>query len=173
MNDTDRGDTATERAARRYAALLRLYPAEHRRTFGDQMLRTFKDQYRDMQTQGEIGLSFWLAVIGDAIRSSMKERAMALKASRIVDAVVVTTIISLGNILLFPQGIVALLFSIFHVDVRSWFVALYLPQPYQVPVCLVSITLGLTQLYAGWSIVLKQCTQWDSVGDAIRARWQK
>jgi len=107
MTDTDRRDAAIERAARRYAALLRLYPAEHRRTFGRHMQQTFKDQYRDAYAYQEVGLAFWLAVIGDALRSSMREHVMSLNTRRIDDAVMGMTIIVLGNILIFPQGIVA------------------------------------------------------------------
>jgi hypothetical protein len=36
-----------ERAAHLYALLLRLYPRSHSQAFGDQMLRTFCDHYRD------------------------------------------------------------------------------------------------------------------------------
>jgi len=169
MNDTDRRDAATARAAHRYTALLRLYPAEHRRAFGPLMVQTFKDQYREASIHEETGLGFWLAVIGDALRSGMKERAMTLRARQTYDALMMTVIITIGNILIFPQGIVPLLFHVFQVDVRSWFVALYLPQPYQIPVCLLAIVLGLTQWYAVWS-ARKGCTNGDAVEDAIRTK---
>lgn len=168
MNDTDRRDVATARASRRYAALLRLYPAEHRRAFGPQMLQTFKDQYRDAYANDETGFGFWLAVVGDTLRNSMKERAMTLRARRTYDALMATVIITIGNILIFPQGVVPLLFHVFQVDVRSWFVARYLPEPYQIPVCLLAIALGLTQWYAVWS-ARKSCIDRGPVREMTRS----
>ncbi|MFI6925125.1 sensor histidine kinase [Nonomuraea spiralis] len=44
---------------------------------------------------------------------------------------------------LFPQGLIAAIFKIFHIDERSWFVALYLPEPLQWPMIVFNVTLGI------------------------------
>jgi hypothetical protein len=76
---------ATERAGRFYALLLMLYPRDHRRAFGAQMLQTFKDQYRDEFVQrGKAGFAFWFAVVSDEAKNSAKERIAALRARHIL-----------------------------------------------------------------------------------------
>jgi hypothetical protein len=152
MNDTDSRDAATERAARHYAALLRLYSAEHRQMFGDQMLQTFRDQYRDAYAHRETGLWFWLAIIGDEMRSIAGERAISRRAKNDCTALRVIAMIVVGNILIFPQGIVPLLLQWSGSDAHSWFIARYLPAEWQIPVSIVSVVLGLAEWYAVWSL---------------------
>lgn len=43
---------------------------------------------------------------------------------------------------LFPQGLVAMFMKIFGADERSWFLALYMPEPLQWPVIIGMIALG-------------------------------
>ncbi|GHH65768.1 hypothetical protein GCM10017673_10390 [Streptosporangium violaceochromogenes] len=45
---------------------------------------------------------------------------------------------------LFPQGIVTMIMKLVGADVRSWFLALYLPEPWQWPLIAFNIVLGLT-----------------------------
>ncbi len=52
--------------------------------------------------------------------------------------------IPLGAILLFPQGIVPLVFKLVHARGRLWFLPLYLPGPLQWSACVVMIILGVT-----------------------------
>jgi hypothetical protein len=53
-----------ERAERAYAWFLRLYPGAHWRAFGQQMLQTFQDHYRDaIETGSESELRFWLGFL--------------------------------------------------------------------------------------------------------------
>lgn len=68
--------TDRDRAVRRYARLVALYPVAHRDKFGPQMQRTFEDVYRHA-TDGErrVGAGFWLAVLWDEGRSIARERA--------------------------------------------------------------------------------------------------
>ncbi|MFG1875501.1 histidine kinase [Sphaerisporangium sp. NPDC049003] len=47
---------------------------------------------------------------------------------------------------LFPQGLAAMFSKIFGSDVRSWFLALYLPEPFQWPVILGMIALGVAMV---------------------------
>ncbi|MBB4917079.1 sensor histidine kinase [Streptosporangium saharense] len=50
----------------------------------------------------------------------------------------------LGWLPLFPQGIVAMILKIVGTDERSWFLALYLPEPLQWPLIIFNIFLGMT-----------------------------
>lgn len=65
-----------DRALKRYARLVALYPAAHRDKFGPQMQRTFEDFYRHA-TEGErrVGIGFWLAVLWDEGRGIVRDRA--------------------------------------------------------------------------------------------------
>ncbi|MGI8550531.1 MAG: hypothetical protein ACR2PL_07005 [Dehalococcoidia bacterium] len=71
-----------ERAARFYALLLRMYPEDHRRAFGAQMLRTFKDQHQELSGhRGKTGLIFWLALVSDEAKNIAKERLVVVRKS--------------------------------------------------------------------------------------------
>ncbi|MEV4094044.1 sensor histidine kinase [Streptosporangium saharense] len=50
----------------------------------------------------------------------------------------------LGWLPLFPQGIVTMILKIVGTDERSWFLALYLPEPLQWPLIIFNIFLGMT-----------------------------
>lgn len=50
---------------------------------------------------------------------------------------------SLGWLPLFPQGLVTAIFKIFEIPHKSWFYALYLPEPWQWPAIIANILLGL------------------------------
>ncbi|HEX6819390.1 MAG TPA: hypothetical protein VF120_13520 [Ktedonobacterales bacterium] len=64
---------------RAYALLLRLYPRAHREAFGEQMLQTFRDHYRDVVApQRQSALRFWLGVLADEGRSLAREVPAAL-----------------------------------------------------------------------------------------------
>lgn len=77
-------DDHLKRAARRYALLQKLYPREYRRTFGDQMLQSFKDQYRAASQDGGVGFRFWVSVAGDEARSIATEHIQALHLQRVL-----------------------------------------------------------------------------------------
>ncbi|MGI8855433.1 MAG: hypothetical protein ACR2JW_06760 [Thermomicrobiales bacterium] len=97
----------SERAARWYALLVRLYPGDHRRAFGAQMLQTFKDQYRDASEQrGEAAFAFWLAVVGDALTGSIKEQSMSVRTRRILPMVmlIIVAILLAGIAVILSQG---------------------------------------------------------------------
>lgn len=81
MRQNRRSRTA-RRAAWVYAMLLRLYPRAHRRGFGQQMLQTFQDHYRDaVEADGQSVARFWFGVVGDAGRSLAREYQAALRAA--------------------------------------------------------------------------------------------
>lgn len=71
------------RAQRMYRLLVRLYPAAHRQAFGQQMVQTFGDHYRDaVQCRGGSRLRFWLAVLADAATSVVTEHTDEVRARR-------------------------------------------------------------------------------------------
>jgi hypothetical protein len=69
------------RAQRMYRLLVRLYPAAHRRAFGEQMVQTFGDHYGDaVEGRGDSRLRFWLAVLADVATSLLTEHAAEARA---------------------------------------------------------------------------------------------
>jgi|SRR5581483_1458636 len=69
-----------EKALRLYACFLKCYPQGYRRTFGSQMLQTFKDHYRDVVEPGEnAAMRFWVAVVSDEVRGILREHFIVLK----------------------------------------------------------------------------------------------
>ncbi len=68
------------RAQRRYRFIVRLYPAEHRREFGEQMVQAFGDHYRDTVGSGRVGRwRFWRSVLVDAGKSLAIEHAAEIR----------------------------------------------------------------------------------------------
>ncbi|HEY2670612.1 MAG TPA: hypothetical protein VGJ07_09585 [Rugosimonospora sp.] len=64
-----------------YRLLVRLYPAAHRRAFGEQMVQTFGDHYRDaVEARGGSRLRFWVAVLADGGTSLLTEHTAELRA---------------------------------------------------------------------------------------------
>ena len=57
-----------------------------------------------------------------------------------------------GALLVFPQGIVALVLRATGSVERLWFGALYLPEPWPVPAAIASIALGVAAWYAAWRL---------------------
>ncbi len=68
------------RAQRTYRILVRLYPAAHRRAFGEQMVQTFGDHYVD--TIEDRRLRFWIAVLADTGTSLLIEHAAEVRTRR-------------------------------------------------------------------------------------------
>jgi hypothetical protein len=65
-------------AERFYARLLRLYSPAFRREYGDEMIETFRDLYRD--SAGNTA-RFWLFIVADVLRSAARQRLAALLSS--------------------------------------------------------------------------------------------
>jgi hypothetical protein len=62
--------------------MVRLYPASYRRLFGEQMLQTFQDHYRDAVASGEESAPrFWLGVITDEAKALPRARLASLGGS--------------------------------------------------------------------------------------------
>jgi ABC-2 type transport system permease protein len=67
-------------------------------------------------------------------------------------AFIVTLCWSIFWLPLFPQGLVPLVFKLVGIPVRSWFLALYLPAPFQWPTIFAMIALGLAIVYVAVTI---------------------
>lgn len=81
-NSRGRQHTRSRNADRLFVCLLWLYPRAYRLAFGQQMLQTFRDHYRDVvETQDESALLFWQGVLGDASRSLFREYLAALQTA--------------------------------------------------------------------------------------------
>lgn len=77
------GGRRRRRAQRMYGLLVRLYPATHRRAFGEQMVQAFGDHYADaVEGRGQGRLGFWRAVLADAGSSLLTEHAAETKVRR-------------------------------------------------------------------------------------------
>jgi hypothetical protein len=64
-----------------YRLLVLLYPAAHRRAFGEQMVQAFGDHYDDaVEGRGDSRLRFWLAVLADVGASLLTEHAAEVRA---------------------------------------------------------------------------------------------
>jgi len=122
---------------RRIARLLRWYPAGWRERYGDEFAALLRDTIED----GRGGLRLSL----DVARAGLAARAENGGRQRMLAGVFLTV----GWIPLFPQGIVPLVMQLTGVPSRSWFLALYLPQPLQWLTAAAMVALGLALLAAG------------------------
>jgi ABC-2 type transport system permease protein len=77
-----------------------------------------------------------------------KEGAQATQSTLVSTAV--SLLVTVGVILLVPQGLVAIVFSLIGSDVRSWFVALYLPEGLQLAAGVLLGLLGAVALGVAW-----------------------
>jgi len=75
-----RRDDAHQRATRVYRWIVRLYPAAYRRLFGEQMLQTFHDHYRDtVASRKESETRFWFGVIADEMKALPRARLVTMQ----------------------------------------------------------------------------------------------
>jgi len=109
------------------------------------------------------GAAAYLARHGPELMDQMRMRAVpvARASARSVEvgaptsgstlaAIASGVLATVGIILLVPQGIVALTFSLADSDVKSWFVARYLPDDLQVPASVMLAIVGGLILLAAW-----------------------
>jgi ABC-2 type transport system permease protein len=57
-----------------------------------------------------------------------------------------------GALLIFPQGLVALILYAVGTTEPLWFLALYVPEPWPIPVAVASIALGAVAWYGAWRL---------------------
>jgi len=82
--------------------------------------------------------------------SARSVKAGAPTSGSALAAIASGVLATVGIILLVPQGIVALTFSLADSDVKSWFVARYLPDELQVPASVMLAIVGGLILLAAW-----------------------
>jgi hypothetical protein len=125
---------------RRIARLLRWYPAGWRDRYGDEFAALLRDTIED--GRGSLRLSLDVARAGLALRADDDGR------QRVLAGICLTV----GWIPLFPQGLVPLAMQLTGAPARSWFLALYLPQPLQWITAVAMVALGLVLLAVGMRI---------------------
>lgn len=64
-----------------YRLLLKLYPREHRRQYGELMVLHFRDQLRAARAEGSV-FGFWLRILLDVARTAPLEQVEALRTGR-------------------------------------------------------------------------------------------
>jgi len=71
-------------------------------------------------------------------------------------SVLVGLLVTIGIIFTLPQGIVPFILKLLDVNVRSWFIALYLQEKAQIPVCIFFVLSGVSALILTRKIIRKQ-----------------
>jgi hypothetical protein len=119
---------------RRIARLLAWYPPDWRTRYGAE----FSELLRDQMQHGNAGLALTLNVMRES------------NAARIAAAGGVATAACwwLCWLPLFAQGLAPLIMKLAGTPARSWFLALYMPNPYQWPTIAAMVTCGLIMLSA-------------------------
>jgi hypothetical protein len=113
----NRPEASHERA---YRGLLRLYPAEFRTRFGDEMVQLFGDQLRDARAAGAPAgtARTWLRILGDLAVTAASEHARrdrAVAHSLAIAPSPLTRVLGLAGIL---GG--AVLLAAFFVEIEAW-----------------------------------------------------
>jgi len=129
---------------RRIARLLRWYPAGWRERYGDEFAALLRDTIED--GRGGLRLSLDVARAGLVAHTEDGGR----------DRMLAGILLAMGWISLFPQGLVPLVMQLTGVPARSWYLALYLPQPLQWLTAVAMVVLGLTLLVAGLRITARR-----------------
>jgi hypothetical protein len=120
------------RTERRVARLLAWYPPDWRARYGGEFSELLRDQIR----HGDAGLALTLNV--------MRESSAARIAS--AGGLAASACWWLCWLPLFAQGLAPLIMKLAGTPARSWFLALYLPNPYQWPMIAAMITCGSLML---------------------------
>ena len=76
-----RASRCVERSVRVYERLIKAYPAEFRRQYGDEMARVFRELATDAHRRsGAAGLmTMWFRVLGDLLWTAPREHRMEMK----------------------------------------------------------------------------------------------
>ena len=64
-----------------------------------------------------------------------------------------------GLLLVFPQGLAALILKLSGSDSKVWFAPLYLPEPWPVPAAIGAVLVGLAALYLAWRVGRRASTR--------------
>jgi len=131
---------------RRVARLLRSYPADWRARYGDEMAALLHDTIAARRDGPRLGWN--LAKEGIAARLAPPARRH----------VVAGACLGLCWLPLVPQGVVAAILKSIGTPTRSWFLALYVPNPYQWLLIATMVALGLAMLGTGITLARTPAT---------------
>jgi hypothetical protein len=135
----------------RVERLLDWYPAAWRERYGDE----FAELLRESIAGGRGGLRLSLDVMREGIAARFDESP----ATRPL------VCLTLCWVPLIPQGIVPMIFLLTSAPTRSWFLALYVPEPFQWATAAAMFTLGLTMLTIGLADVRRARSSSSTVTD--------
>ena len=126
----------------RIERLLGWYPAAWRERYGEE----FAELLRDSVDGGHGGLRLSLNVAREGLAARLDETGISRPAVCLI--VCWTPLI--------PQGLVPMAFLLGGVESRSWFLALYMPEPLQWATAGAMVALGLALLVTGLRDVLRK-----------------
>jgi hypothetical protein len=125
------------RAMPREERMLRLYPQAWRERYGDEFADLLRESLADGRGGPGLTLDVWRGALEAHRDEALSPRGRAL------------ALLTLCWIPLFPQGLVALSFLAFDVPVKSWFLALHVPDPLGYVVAAGMVALGSWMLVRG------------------------
>ncbi|MFJ6208945.1 hypothetical protein [Lysinibacillus sp. NPDC092081] len=113
--------------------------------------------YRRLEAHGPDILSFMqCGGIAQSVDNKVAEKEETFSNLSLGKSVLVGLLVTMGIIFTLPQGIVPIILKLLDVNVRSWFIALYLQENAQLPVCLFFILVGVSALIITRIIIRKQ-----------------
>ncbi|MEU8262691.1 hypothetical protein AB0C02_18945 [Micromonospora sp. NPDC048999] len=162
-NPLERADTTGQSQVLFWAGLIPAAPALTAVLLGDQFdLPVLRWAGGPISLATGVALAWWLGSVASRRltakgaemlhlmhtgRNTAAGRAAASGGTRIElskrDSAILGLCLPGGSILLFPQGLLPLVFVLTGVDVKSWFLAMYLPREWGLPVAGVSILIGI------------------------------
>ncbi|MGE7694468.1 hypothetical protein ACQKNC_10145 [Lysinibacillus sp. NPDC094177] len=113
--------------------------------------------YRRLETRGPDILSFMqCGGIVQSVDNKVAETEETLSNLSAGKSVLVGLLVTIGIIFTLPQGIVPIILKLLDIKVRSWFIALYLQENVQLPVCIFFILAGVSALMITRIIIRKR-----------------
>ncbi|MGE7673172.1 hypothetical protein ACQKMV_06240 [Lysinibacillus sp. NPDC094403] len=113
--------------------------------------------YRRLETRGPDIFSFMqCGGIVQSVDNKVAETEETLSNLSAGKSVLVGLLVTIGIIFTLPQGIVPIILKLLDIKVRSWFIALYLQENVQLPVCIFFILAGVSALMITRIIIRKR-----------------
>ncbi len=86
-----------------YRGFLSFYPEQYRKRFGQEMLFSFQDMYKEeVSKYGKAGFIFWFSIITDTMQSAITQHIIMIKKEGVKKYFHITVYNILGAILLLP-----------------------------------------------------------------------
>lgn len=123
-----------EKAVRIYSVLLHLYPKKYRQSFRREMVQTFKDHYRDVyETQGKVGLNFWIDLVIDDIKGIGREQLSSAKRKQHIPflLLVVLCLVTSSTLMTVKISPVFMVFMLVVILFAAYFFIKKLSQPFR------------------------------------------